>query len=551
MRSPSLGLALVGAAAAATQLSAVGSRGDRVNNVAIIGAGAAGSSAAYHLQRYAAQEGVPINITILEKTEHIGGRTVTVNIYDDPALPIEQGASIFVAVNHILYNATKHFDLPFGSLRDDEPGDITAIWNGNDIVWQAVEGSSWWWDVARMWWRYGLAPYRAVQLVKDVVGTFLRLYEEPHFPFRSLTQRAFELGLHKVTAITGEQFLAEKNIKGGFTTDIMQAATRVNYASNLAHIHGLEAMVSFAAEGAMSVAGGNWRIFDKMVRASGAALLRNTTVTSIAFAKGDVEPGAPRKYIISARDAGEQTADAQELATAFDNVIIASPWQYSNIGAAEGVLKHHIDEIPYMKLHVTLFASPFKLRAEYFKLQPGSKAPSNVYTTLGPDEEAKQGPDGVGKTGFYSISTLRHVVNPKTHKREFVYKIFSAEAVTPEFLSRILGVKVPDSFVGSTQEDGAPAAAVEPISWYRPHWFHSYPIELPRVTFQDPIIGPGLYYTSGIESFISTMETSALMGMNVARLIADDVAGKKREPDTMPSGQDAKGESPVLQPDEL
>ncbi|KAL3952136.1 hypothetical protein ACCO45_013853 [Purpureocillium lilacinum] len=273
MRSPSLGLALVGAAAAATQLSAVGSRGDRVNNVAIIGAGAAGSSAAYHLQRYAAQEGVPINITILEKTEHIGGRTVTVNIYDDPALPIEQGASIFVAVNHILYNATKHFDLPFGSLRDDEPGDITAIWNGNDIVWQAVEGSSWWWDVARMWWRYGLAPYRAVQLVKDVVGTFLRLYEEPHFPFRSLTQRAFELGLHKVTAITGEQFLAEKmsvpsnemqtwnvkltvaQIKGGFTTDIMQAATRVNYASNLAHIHGLEAMVSFAAEGAMSVAG--------------------------------------------------------------------------------------------------------------------------------------------------------------------------------------------------------------------------------------------------------------------------------------------------------
>lgn len=301
----------------------------------------------------------------------------------------------------------------------------------------------------------------------------------------------------------------------------------------------------------MSVAGGNWRIFDKMVRASGAALLRNATVASIAFAKDDAEPGAPRKYIISTRDAGEQTADAQELATAFDNVIIASPWQYSNIGAAEGVLKHHIDEIPYMKLHVTLFASPFKLRAEYFKLQPGSKAPSNVYTTLGPDEEAKQGPDGVGKTGFYSISTLRHVVNPKTHKREFVYKIFSAEVVTPEFLARILGVKVPDSFVGASQDDGASAAAVEPISWYRPHWFHSYPIELPRVTFQDPIIGPGLYYTSGIESFISTMETSALMGMNVARLIADDVAGKKREPDTMPSGQDAKGESPVLQPDEL
>jgi hypothetical protein len=48
--------------------------------------------------------------------------------------------------------------------------------------------------------------------------------------------------------------------------------------------------------------------------------------------------------------------------------------------------------------------------------------------------------------------------------------------------------------------------------------------EYPRVTFEGPELGPGFYYTSGIESFISTMETSALMGMNVARLIVDDYA---------------------------
>ena len=35
-----------------------------------------------------------------------------------------------------------------------------------------------------------------------------------------------------------------------------------------------------------------------------------------------------------------------------------------------------------------------------------------------------------------------------------------------------------------------------------------------------------MWYTSGIESFISTMETSSLMGMNVARLVAD---GWKKE----------------------
>jgi prenylcysteine oxidase/farnesylcysteine lyase len=53
--------------------------------------------------------------------------------------------------------------------------------------------------------------------------------------------------------------------------------------------------------------------------------------------------------------------------------------------------------------------------------------------------------------------------------------------------------------------------------------FNSYPKTFPRVTFQDPIVGTGVYYTSGIESFVSSMETSALMGKNVARLIVDDM----------------------------
>lgn len=60
------------------------------------------------------------------------------------------------------------------------------------------------------------------------------------------------------------------------------------------------------------------------------------------------------------------------------------------------------------------------------------------------------------------------------------------------------------------------------ISWYHPHVWQSYPYEYPRVTFEDPELARGFYYTSGIENFISTMETSALMGMNVAQLIVHD-----------------------------
>lgn len=74
------------------------------------GAGAAGSSAAYHLRKYANESGIPINVTVFEKTGRIGGRTLTVNVYDDPIEPIELGASIFVDVNYILSNATRDSD---------------------------------------------------------------------------------------------------------------------------------------------------------------------------------------------------------------------------------------------------------------------------------------------------------------------------------------------------------------------------------------------------------------------------------------------------------
>ena len=292
--------------------------------------------------------------------------------------------------------------------------------------------------------------------------------------------------------------------------------------------------------------GGNWQIFENMVQHSGAAVYRNTTVVSISYVDKS-HPGQHPKYAINTRASGASSSEVETSAVTFDNIIIAAPWQYAGITADNGVVKHKIDEIPYVKLHVTLFTSPFKLRAGFFGLEPGTKAPSNVYTTLAEDEQPKMHPEGVGNTGFYSISTLRTIDHPETQHLEYVYKIFSAEPVTADFLSDLLGAQVPQTFT-TPREEGSGAATtssstVDPISWYSADWFHSYPIELPRVTFQDPVVGSGVYYTSGIESFISTMETSALMGMNVARLIADDFAGVKRADDVQEDATANDGEA--------
>lgn len=287
-------------------------------------------------------------------------------------------------------------------------------------------------------------------------------------------------------------------------------------------MHGTK--VSFSTDGAMAVKDGNFQIFENFVQSSRAAFHPNTSVRSISFQKGSNKPGSIPKYVLAVEPCGSKgkSSSAQRV---YDGVVIASPWQFSGIEAAGDVIKHRIESVPYTKLHVTLFTSPLRLQASYFGLEPGTRAPSNVYTTLGKDETARAGAEGVGRAGFYSISTLRTALNPSTQRKEFLYKIFSAEPVNSTFLSAILGTTI--QLPPSDDVDESPTE-VKPISWYYPHWFYSYPIELPRVTFQDPIVGRGLYYTSGIESFISTMETSALMGMNVARLMADDFAGITR-----------------------
>ncbi|KAK1068208.1 hypothetical protein LTR33_011192 [Friedmanniomyces endolithicus] len=74
-------------------------------SVAIIGAGAGGASTAYHLSKFAAASGFAVNITVFERNDYIGGRSTTVDVYDDLTSPVELGASIFVNANHILESA--------------------------------------------------------------------------------------------------------------------------------------------------------------------------------------------------------------------------------------------------------------------------------------------------------------------------------------------------------------------------------------------------------------------------------------------------------------
>lgn len=493
-------------------------------NVAIIGAGSAGASAAYYLNKFK-DPCQRINVTIYERTTYVGGRTTTINAYDDPNYPVELGGSIFVKVNHNLVKAAKAFDLPVRDMQATsrlERSEVLGIWDGEKFVFTQSDASNTYWNIAKMLWKYGYSPIRTQNLMKKTVGSFLKMYEPPYFPFDSLSETASKLDLLGATAATGQEYLEANSISKHFAHDIIQASTRVNYAQNLNQIHGLETMVCMAIEGAMSIKGGNWQIFDNMIKFSKANLLLNTSVTSIT------KNQTSNTYTIeSTTQNGDLTSTDNDNSPAYNTIILATPLQFSNI-TFNPPLSKPPPPIPYVSLHVTLFTSPYALSPSYFNI-PASSPEAEMPTTILTSTSSSKKP-----LPFFSISTLRSITRPIRFiiqeecsattpcptqvQTEFLYKIFSPEPINASFIHSLLDIPA-DEYEPHNEEA---------ISWIHHKRWDSYPYLPPRDSFAEIRLdqadgeGAGIWYTSGIEQFISTMETSSLMGSNIAKLVVEE-----------------------------
>lgn len=74
-------------------------------------------------------------------------------------------------------------------------------WNGETFVFTQSNGG--YMDLARMFFKYGLSPLRLKRAVDATINSFLKMYETPIFPWKSLTQAVDDLNLRSVTSKSG------------------------------------------------------------------------------------------------------------------------------------------------------------------------------------------------------------------------------------------------------------------------------------------------------------------------------------------------------------
>ncbi|KAI5479707.1 prenylcysteine oxidase [Pseudohyphozyma bogoriensis] len=483
--------------------------------IAVIGAGAGGSSAAFFLSHFRnlANESLASEVTVFDKASYIGGRSTVVwpwadDPYSPPDLantdnededePVELGASIFVGANRNLMKAARVFGLDL-SPHGGEDGTM-SIWDGEKFVYVESGGRWGYWDIAKMLWRYGRSPLLAQSLVKKTVASFVSLYSREfasYGPFDSLSSFAALTNLSFPASVTSKMYFTSANsISPLFTNELIAAATAVNYGTPAGTIHGLGALVSLAAQGASKVVGGNRRIFEGFMGESGAKLRLGGGGEVMKITKLDKAEGGRAKWVVQTKEGAGGT---------FDAVILAAPFHQTSVSFINTPLPSVIPAQPYVPLHVTfVLTNASSPSPSYFSLPPRTKIATSIFATFDTTSSTKP--------SFNSLNYLQSLspsVSSKFGEGTFhVVKMFSAEPLSTEFLESVFG----EGNVGK--------------AWSK--LWEAYPLLKPVEAEEE--LAPvrpdeGFYYVNGFERLISTMETETVSAFNVVSLLLNDFYG--------------------------
>lgn len=403
---------------------------------------------------------------MFERHERVGGRMRTVTVSGDT---FEAGGSILHPKNYHARDFVKRFNLTVRSPSAIEDSSAVGIWDGKRFVFKTFGSSvpfvDWivsWLNDVYMFVRYGFSLLRMSNFVENMIDNFLKYYEslESRPVFDSVEGMLKWSGLYNLTKVTLQEKLSEAQLSPLLVNELVTVITRINYGQSVL-ISGLAGAVSLAGSGGglWSVEGGNWQMAEKLIKHSDVTLHLNEQIESVSH--------LGNYYELKSTKGNSFECDVTVVSTPLDEVDI----QFSPaISIPKRELQH---------THATFVRG--LLNPGYF----GMKSVSDVPALVGTLEDSL--------IPFSSISILR-----KYSATDMTYKIFTRQAASDSLLDELFSART----------------ETVRIDWGAYPKYHAPEVFAPFI-----LDDHHLYYVNAFENAASTMETSAVAGENMARLI--------------------------------
>ena len=316
-------------------------------NLAIIGAGIGGSSAAYFARKYLPNS----KITVYEMNKRVGGRTLT---YHFGKNQIELGAAFFNFNNKIIFDLIKEIELKIKKVQ--ESADI-AVWNGTEIIFKANQPM--FYNMLKLIATYKLSTPKLLITLREAKEKIKKLYYEKPSEFWEIFEN---VGLDKWYKNRFDKILNELGIDKKFIDEIITPIIRIIYSqdASIGGFAGLSSLLGVYGESLYSLREGNDILPMKLLEKSNSKIELRNKVESIEKTSKDTF-----RLI---------TEDNNSIV---DGVIIASPLETTNL-RIDGISNKESHSREYKKIYIKIIEG--EINSRYFNLNKSNELPSIILT---------------------------------------------------------------------------------------------------------------------------------------------------------------------------
>lgn len=442
-----------------------------IKRVAIIGAGAGGTSAAYFLNKSQREyfPGLEIEIDVFEKSEHIGGRVESKIIGLDEE-KYDLGANAFVDVNYNLMNASKEFNINYEN--NGNSSNALGLYNGAKFVSRMGKTFK---EKVSFYYRYAWGLFRASRFATQVKNEFLKLYDETLPPYESVEEMLDRVKLTEYLYRTTQDVLVNDWYVGStFSNEMFPAISRNIYAID-GGLHSLAGAIALiAVGGSYTSSDGNILFFKGYMEHSNANLFLKSPVTEIKKIS-DLEKTS---YSIKVNDV--------KVDKHYDVVIMANPYHQSGIQLNN--INTEIPKIEYKHVHVAIVEDAL-INPSYFNLSRNDDVPETIF----------------GFNASFPYTVINH--SPETRR-------ISVEGTQPITLDSLTPLLMETPHYDKITIKNWQAYPVMKV------FDKSIPL---RNQFPPIRIAPSLYYVNAVEPAISCMEVEIMSARNIVRMVLNDI----------------------------